>query len=331
MKKIIIGIDVSKLTLDVAHFTSEGRVKSNHVKIDNNVTGYNVMLNWFKEMKFKRKEVLICMEHTGIYTDQLTKFLEKKKIQYTLQSSLHLSKSLGIVRGKNDDIDSFRLSEYADEQKGKIKVSKRAPENQIRLKQLAKERKQTVYALAKVKLLKSEIAVHQRVSSQKRKEKQIDLLKKIILEIEKEMQSLIKSDNELSKNYLLLRSIPGIGPVNAINTIVFTRNFTTFTNPRSYACYVSVAPFPHQSGTSIHKKTSVSKIGNHYLKAELTQAAKTSITNDLQIRKYFNRKFNGKKGPESNYGQVLNAIKFKLICRMFAVIKRQSPFLGLDF
>jgi transposase len=331
MKNFIIGIDVSKLTLDVAHFTSEGCVKSNHVAIENNVTGYDDMLTWLKEKKFKRKEVLICMEHTGIYTDQLTKFLEKKKIQYTLQSPLHLSKSLGIVRGKKDDIDSFRLSEYADEKKGRIKVSKRAPENQIRLKQLSSERKQAVYALAKVRQTKTEITVYQKVSSQKRKEKQIVLLKKIIFDIEKEMQSLIESDSELSKNYKLLLSIKGIGPVNAFNTIIFTRNFTLFPDARSYACYVAVAPFPHQSGTSIHKRTSVSKIGNRYLKAELSQAGRSAIIHDPQIRKYFIRKFNGKKGPESNYGQVLNAIKFKLICRMFAVIKRQSPYISLNF
>ena len=331
MKKVIIGIDVSKLTLDVGHYTSEGRVKSNCVVIENNSTGYNDMLTWLKKKKFKLKDLLICMEHTGIYTDQLTKFLEKKKIQYTLQSPLHLSKSLGIVRGKSDEIDAFRLSEYADEKKGKIKVSKRAPENQIRLKQLSSERKQAVCALAKVRQVKTEITVHQKVSSQKRKEKQIVVLKKIILEIEKEMQSLIDSDKELSMNYMLLLSIPGIGPVNAINTIVFTRNFTIFPDARSYACYVAVAPFPHQSGTSIHKRTSVSKIGNRYLKAELSQAARSAINHDPQIKKYFNRKYNGKKGPDSNYGKVLNAIKFKLICRMFAVIKRQTPFVGLDF
>ncbi len=331
MKKIIIGIDVSKLKLDVGHYTSEGRLKSNCVVIENNTTGYNDMLTWFKKKKFKIKDILICMEHTGIYTDQLTKFLEKKKIPYTLQSPLHLSKSLGIVREKTDPIDAFRLSEYADEKKGKIKVSRRAPENQIRLKQLASERKQAVYALAKVRQVKTEITVHQKVSSQKRKEKQIKLYCKIILEIEKEIESIINSDNELYKNYSLLCSIPGIGLVNAINIIVFTRNFTLFPDARSYACYVAIAPFEHQSGSSIHKKTSVSKIGNHYLKAILGQAARSAINCDPQIRKYFNRKFNGKKGPESNYGQVLNAIKFKLICRMFAVIKRQTPYIRLDF
>ena len=331
MKKIIIGIDVSKLKLDVGHYTSEGRVKSNCVVIENNTTGYNDMLTWFKKKKFKLKDILICMEHTGIYTDQLTKFLEKKKIPYTLQSPLHLSKSLGIVREKNDAIDAFRLSEYADEKKGKIKVSKRAPENQIRLKQLASERKQAVYALAKVRQIKTEIAVHQKASSRNRKEKQIVLLKKIISDIENEIQSVIESDNELLKNYKLMLSINGIGPVNAYSTIIFTRNFTLFPDARSYACYVAVAPFPHQSGSSIHKKTSVSKIGNHYLKAILGQAARSAIIHDPQIRKYFNRKFNGKKGPDSNYGQVLNAIKFKLICRMFAVIKRQTPYISLDF
>ena len=58
------------------------------------------------------------------------------------------------------------------------------------------------------------------------------------------------------------------------------------------------------------------------LKADLTGAVRTCINHDKEIKKYYERKMAEGKA----YGVVANAIKFKLLLRMFAVIKRQTPF-----
>ena len=100
-------------------------------------------------------------------------------------------------------------------------------------------------------------------------------------------------------------------------TIAYTENFTSFTNPRSYAVYVGVIPFDHSSGTSIKGKKRVSPIANKELKQELNQAAKSAIQWDKEMQQYANRKLMTK-----HYAIVLNNIKFKLILRMFAVVKR---------
>jgi len=81
---------------------------------------------------------------------------------------------------------------------------------------------------------------------------------------------LLRQTRHFSSNYLLLQSIKGIGPVNAINTLLHTNNFTSFQNARQYACYIGIAPFEHTSGTRIRGKTRVSKYGNKMLKADLT-------------------------------------------------------------
>ena len=46
------------------------------------------------------------------------------------------------------------------------------------------------------------------------------------------------------------------------------------------------------------------------------------LLSDTNIKKYYERKMAEGKA----YGVVANAIKFKLLLRMFAVIKRQTPF-----
>ena len=59
------------------------------------------------------------------------------------------------------------------------------------------------------------------------------------------MKAIIESDTLIKKNYKLLLSVVGVGFVVAVTTIVLTENFTSFTNPRKYACYIAIAPFPY--------------------------------------------------------------------------------------
>jgi transposase len=104
-------------------------------------------------------------------------------------------------------------------------------------------------------------------------------------------------------------------------TIAYTENFTSFTNARKYAVYVGVIPFRHTSGTSIKKRTKVSHLAHKELKQELNQAAKTAIIYDPELRAYAERKLKNKEYP-----LVLNNVKFKLILRMFSLVKRGEKY-----
>ena len=331
MKNYFIGIDVSKKTLDVALHSLEGKLNCNHLVIENNAKGFKIMMTWLKDKKINNQDVLICMEHTGIYADKVVDFLETKKIAYSIQSDLHVKKSLGLVRGKSDKVDAFRLAEFCYEKRNTIKESQKPSQNIIVLKHLFTERRKLVGTRAQYKQIRSEIAIYQGKGFVKRKDRIIKNLQRDIDEIDAEILEIITSDPDIYCNCLLLISIIGIGMVNAVGTIIYTNNFKNFSDPRAYACYVGVAPFPHSSGTSINKKKSVSKMGRLQLKADLSQAARSAILYDPQMKAYFKRKFNGKKGAESNYGTVLNAVKFKLICRIFSVIRRQSAYIKFAF
>lgn len=167
--------------------------------------------------------------------------------------------------------------------------------------------------------------------SRERRNKAIELLLKNIDALEKQIKSVIDEDPEISRNYKLIRSVKGIGLVNAVNTIVYTNNFTSFQTARQYACYCGIAPFEHKSGTSIKGRTMVSTIGCHQLKAELSMAARSAIINDPWLRKYYKRKMEEKGNLTSAHGIVLNAIKFKLVVRMFSVIKSGVPYKVLAY
>jgi len=108
--------------------------------------------------------------------------------------------------------------------------------------------------------------------------------------------------------------------------IAKTEGFTAFTDPRKMACYAGVVPFDHQSGTSSKYKSKVSIYADKELKSILHLAAMSAIRLDNELRTYYLRKVQEGKNKMST----LNAIRNKIIHRIFALIKNKT-FYQKDF
>ena len=72
------------------------------------------------------------------------------------------------------------------------------------------------------------------------------------------MEDIVNSTEVLSRQYKLLQSIDGVGPVVALNMIVVTEAFTRFDNARQFNCFAGLAPFSYTSGSSQHSRARVS-------------------------------------------------------------------------
>jgi len=320
MKKweFTLGVDVSKNTLDIS--CSE---LNEHVKIKNGTEGFTVFLKWCKHFKIDLKQSFLVMEFTGGYEYKLIQFCESRGILYTRIPGLAIKNSLGITRGKNDKVDSSRIAQYGEEKHKSLTPSKPLNPAIVSLKELLSFRKRLVRENAGY-----QATIKERIHMYGGNKKDIIVKKleqklkgniKNIAAIEAEMLNIVAQDEKISINYSLITSIKGIGKINGLMTIAFTENFTSFTNPRSYAVYVGVVPFDHSSGISIKGRKRVSHIANKELKQELNQAARSAMEWDKEMRSYGEEKLKTKC-----YKIVLNNIKFKLILRMFAVVKREE-------
>jgi transposase len=194
----------------------------------------------------------------------------------------------------------------------------------FKLKRLLAERRQYVKQSVLYKQQLSDISIYDTVSSRMRKEKEVGNLQDNIKQTDKEIKAVIDTDPAIKRNYDLLTSIIGVGIVVAVTTIVLTENFTTFTDPRKYASYIAIAPFPHESGTSVRGATRVSKQGFRQAKADLSISVLNAIAHDAEFREYWQRK----KAEGKHTGVILNAVKFKIVLRMFAVVKRGKPYVN---
>lgn len=264
--KFTIGIDVSRNTLDV--YCTE--IKQ-HIRIDNDSSGFKSFLRFCKQHDIGLEQAFIVLEYTGGYEYKLLQFCESKNIAFLRLPGLAIKRSLGIVRGKNDKVDAARIAQYADEKYKQLSPEKPLDKGILQLKELLGFRKKLVRENAGYKASVKERIHMFELNSQdyiiKTLNKKLKANEKLIEQTEKKITELVTGDEALWRSYTLLKSIRGIGNVNAWMTIAYTENFSSFTNPRSYAVYVGVIPFEHSSGTSIKGKRRVSHMANK----ELTQ------------------------------------------------------------
>jgi transposase len=323
-QKSYIGIDVSKLTIDVCIITSEG--EQDYQQFENTVKDFKSMELWLtKKPYFCYQEALFCMEHTGLYTRELVSFLLQRESKVWMESALHLKRSMGMTRGKNDKVDSYRIARYAMTNNDKAVLLKLSSGTLLKLKDLMANRERLSKNYQSLKIATQELI---RVDKSIGKElmKLNDAALKGILKskakVEKRMLQLINEDEELKTLFSLITSVKCVGDVLATELIVYTNGFTRMNNTRQLACYCGIAPFEHSSGTSVRGRIGTSNFANMKLKSTLHMAAVSATRYVPDIKLYYERKV----GEGKHKMAVINAIRNKLIQRIMAIVKRGTPY-----
>lgn len=316
----IIGVDLSKESIDLSSHELQ-----THLRIENSFNGFRQMLKWLRDQKISCSKVMIVMEHTGLYSYHMEAFLHEHQISFTKVSALAIKRSLGLVRGKNDKIDAQRIARYGFEKKDVLvvvdkpnKVIQRLGMLHSTRDRLVKHRASLICAIKEYKnvLRQSDLIIKSQLSLVKNFSEQIK-------KIEAEIDELITKEQPVNQNFQLLKTIKGVGKVVATAAIIKTRNFTRFSNARKFACYCGTAPFEHSSGKSIRRKTRISHLADKEMKTLLDQSAKSAIQYDKELKSFYQRRIAIGKSKKST----INIVRNKILTRMFAVIKRQTPFI----
>jgi transposase len=315
MKKNV-SIDISSKTLDICirengsntFYTIENKVKS--------------IQSFLRPLDLK--DTVISMENTGRYNWQLYEVLATFSCPVFVISPIHLKRSLGLIRGKNDKIDAQRIGAFLEKNISELTPWKPSSNNIRKIKILLTERssrlkmaKQLSSTKHDYKLMKS---LGLECSLTTLNEALVLEIRNQIKDLEEEIATVIKSDTELKKQDKLVQSVPGVGKILTWNFIAKTEGFTTINTPRKFACYSGVVPFEHQSGTSIRGRNKVSQYADKNMKSILHLGAMSAIQHENDLAKYYKRKINDGKNKMS----VLNAVRNKIIHRVFAVIKTQK-------
>ena len=321
----IVGIDVSKESIDACMIEACNQ-KYCSTTLTNTSEGYAKLKRWMKQHgNDDHEQTLFCMEHMGIYTRNLVKYLMSRGGKVWLESSLHIKRSIGLARGKSDKIDAERIARFAMVHQHEAKLIKLTHPTLERLQYLMRLRS---------RLLKSKLSQEKAISEIERFDKkaatEMKRLSKTSLEglsmslkkVEEKMLEVVQMDREVRVLYDLVTSVKCVGKVLATDLIIYTHGFTRMLDGKKLACYCGVAPFEYQSGTSIYGTPGTSNFANKILKYDLHMAAMSAIRHCPELKEYYQRKREEGKGKMT----ILNAIRNKLLHRIVAVVKRGTPY-----
>lgn len=324
-KEIFIGVDVSKLTVD---FTVLCEGSSQHKVVKNTVGSIRSYFKGLqKSLGFEPDHVYVGVENTGRYGWPCLEFFSSIGVELYLLSALHLHRSMGLVRGKTDAVDSARIAQFMRKNHSEL-LRYCPPRKELEALGLLLSRRNKV-----LKIIKQLRATGEEMSCVSASKTKAFILKegcrdtayftKKQKRVEQEIEQLIKQDEQLNHQRKLITSVPGAGRVLCWYLLVKTNEFKNFNDPRKLACYAGVAPFPYSSGTSVKGKTRVSSFADKMLKKTLHMGALRASTLDGELGQFYQRKV----AEGKNKMAVLNALRNKIIHRVMAAIRNDRPYI----
>lgn len=327
--KYYLGIDVSKEYFDVSLMPviNYRGGSMEYEQFSNTTEGMKVFKKFLQKHKVPFNEnTLIVIENTGIYHRLIWGFCSEYNLPLYIGNAHHIKNSFGLVRGKNDKIDSQRLCRYAYKHEDEIKATQALNPVFLKLKDLMTARSQLVKQRGAIRAYLKELSLFNDKSAQKLMQKShqaaLNGLAQSIKQIERKIQKVLKDDTALENNYKLLRTVPGIGHFTAVYLLCWTGNFAGGITGKQLACYAGVVPFSERSGTTIKGKNKVHKMANKDLKKLLHLCSLSAIRCYPEFQDYYNRK----AGEGKHKLAVLNAIRNKIALRAVAVIQKQRPY-----
>lgn len=319
-----LGIDISKKKFDAA-LTIDGK-QFHEAQIENTSATIKLFFGELKKQLSSLNRVIVCLEHTGIYCLPLLDFLVKNKIRVSVEPALQIKQSQGLTRGKNDQVDAKRIALYALRHRENLRFwqPQRDCIQQLKALLVLRERMVKMKVQLEVPLYECVEFVASSIFKQilVHSQRTIRALQIDIERIEKAIAKLVAADQQLSQQCRFATSVPGVGKITALNIIIATHEFSRIKDAKKFACYAGVAPFEHTSGSSIRGKTRVSKMANMTLKKLLHLAAMSAIQCSDELKIFYKRKVDSGKNKMS----VMNAVRNKLISRIFACVKNKRVY-----
>jgi transposase len=325
--KNFIGIDISKSYFDVALLQYQNGTQILHQQFSQKLTGYLKMSEWLKQYDVLiNEETLFCMENTGLYNTGLVNYLVAIKAQLWVEMPLRIKKAGGFERGSDDKTAAVKIANYALRYHDRMQLWQPIDSNIEKIKNLIAQRDRIVNTIGQLSVPVNELKECGCIAEAKVLEKMqsvaLKTLQKTKENIEKLIVKTVALDEKILQKVKQVQSINGIGPVTAVALLVYTKGFTAFSNAKELACYCGIVPFKKVSGTSVRYKPTVSPYANKKLKKLLHLCALSAIKNDSELKVYFERKVAEGKNKMS----VINAVRNKLVHRVFAVIRDERLF-----
>ena len=312
MNNIILGIDISKLTFDVA-LLNDDKVKTK--KFTNTSKGFSELKQWLKNNEID--SVHACMEATGGYESRLAQYLYDNNFKVSVINPARIKgfSMSKLSRVKTDKADSELIAQFC--QAMQPDLWKPTPLNIQELQQwvrrldslIANKNQENNRLDGASEVVAINISTH------------IEFLDKQIQEVEELISNNIKGHQDLNDKSKLLNSIPGIGE-KMIAIILAFLTVENFDSAKQVVAFVGLNPKPKQSGSSVLGAGRILKTGDADLRKAFYMPAIVSLRFNPIIKGFAERLSSVGKAKMI----VVIAAMRKLLHIIYGVLKNKTPF-----
>jgi transposase len=312
----ILGIDIAKKKFDIA-LLIDNKIK--HKVYTNNKNGF-VMLSKFLASKDINK-LHACMEATGTYGEALATYLYNHGYTISVVNPARIKgfAQSNLCRNKTDKLDAKTIANFCAAIKPESLQP--TPEHIKSLQVLVKRYEQLIDMKQQEANRLSSLSDNEAVLAPMIKET-ISYLETQITIITAKIEDFIDNNPTLKNKKTLLESIPGIGKITIPRILASIGQPALFSNVKKLVAFLGLNPKHCQSGSSINRKTRISKTGNADLRKAFYFPAIVAMRHNPVIKTFCTRLANNGKAKMIIVGAAMR----KLIHIIYGVLKSNKPF-----
>lgn len=313
-----VGIDVSQHTLDACLLPGpQGKPRAR--AFANDGAGHAALAAW-ADAHAGGAALGFCLESTGAYGEALSTALADAGRHVAVVNPARV-KYAGLMRGqgnKTDKADARLIAEYACRESP---PAWQPPRPEVRQLQALSRRRDDLRQLAareKGRLAAPGLTAAARESITRT----ASFLEGEADRLQAEADAAIAADAVLRADRELLLSIPGVGPVAAQAVLAELPEPARFESAQQAAAYAGLAPREYRSGTSVKRRTRLSKAGNARLRKALYLPALTAVRFNPLLKGFYERLVGAGKARMAAVGACMR----KLLMIAYGVLKSRRPF-----
>jgi transposase len=311
--QVVLGLDIAKDKVDCA-LLRRGQVKSK--VISNSPEGFAALGAWLHKHDVQRLHA--CCEATGVYWEAIATHLFEAgySISVINPAQIHAFGQSLLQRNKTDCLDAALIARYCIQQQP---AAWQPPPVEVRaLQAMVRD----LQALQDVHRAESNRLLVAHVSVQARIQRHIAWLEAEMQHLEHDIDQHIDRHPDLKSRRALLESVPGIGKRVSTWLLVMLGDGQRFEKSKQAVAYTGLSPKLWQSGSSVHGKTRISKVGHSSLRRLLYMPAVSAYAKLAVYQPFVLRLKAAGKAPKA----IIVAIMRKIVAIAQAVLKANRPF-----
>jgi transposase len=311
---VYVGMDVSKAKLDVS-LLRDGKYESSEVT--NNRQGFNQLHHWLK--KRKATGAAVCLEATGIYSDEVAVFLHERGYRVSVVNPAPVAAfaSSQMRRSKTDALDAQVIAAFAQALQPALWTppepawwALRALLRHLDDLQQTRQQQRNRLESAPTAAVREQLEAH------------IAFLDAQIADLKRQIKDHLKQQPHLKAQVDLLTSIPGIGNLTACRRLAEIRDLAAFDDVRQVVAYVGLDPTWRESGSSVRGARHISRQGRSALRQALYMPALVARKHNPILHAFAERLAQRGKLPK----QIIVAVMRKLLHLAYGILKSGQPF-----